>query len=83
MKINVSVSHTVNINPNQMKDITIETLCRLFDIPKEYASIDDEGNLIQWVDTHHGSGFDEKIRKATKEDKMILEIINKIRTSKD
>ena len=79
MEIHVSVPQTVYLNSDQMINVTIETLKQLYNIP-EHASIK-KGYLIQWHNTH-GSGYDEEMRKATDEDKMVLKMITSVREKK-
>ncbi len=76
MKVNVSIPQDIYLSLDQMVDVTLETLKQLFDIPED-AFINDEGFLIQWVNTH-GSGFDDKIREATDDDRKYFEIIKMI-----
>ena len=74
--IKVSKQITIDIPDNQLIELCIETLKKVYNIPKD-AYIDGE-NLVEWWDTH-GSGYTEWVRKATKKDTIILGIIEELR----
>lgn len=79
MDICVKLYETVSIDFDQMKEIAIETIREVYDIPKN-AFIKD-GVLTVWYNTH-GSGIDEDVRKATEADKIALKVIEKIKERK-
>jgi len=81
MKISVDFSQTVHISRDKMVEITLETLKRVYNIPND-SYINSEGYLEEWYNTH-GSGYTEKIRKATAEDKIFFKVKDKIMKKKD
>lgn len=77
MKLCVQEYKNIEIEFEQMKEVTIKTLEEFYNIPNG-AYVDDDGNLTKWWDTH-GSGEYEKIRKANEKDITITTIITEIK----
>jgi len=76
MEVVVTKHEKVDLDKGNMKEVTLETLRKVYKIPKD-AFINEDGFLIVWQNTH-GSGYDEEIREATANDKKILKVMERI-----
>ena len=81
MEVSIKKYETVDLDYSTMKEVTQETLKKVYDIP-DGAFINEEGFLVVW-ERQHGSGYDDEIRKATPTDKRILKILKKVEKSKE
>ncbi len=81
MTMNISVSRTVRENvtlpQEQVNNITIESICRAFDLPRDVWL--ENGYVMYEEDYGHGRPFDKKMREATEEDKAAIAVISAIR----
>ena len=82
MEIYVTIEERKKITLDKQTkiDVAIQTICDVFDIPKQHQ-INDDGELLEWWETGGGSHSwfeDEKVRDATEDDKLAVEMINKL-----
>ena len=76
MKVSITKHERVDIDTETMKEVTLETLRKVYDIPE--GGFIENNNLVVWND-RHASGWNDVIRKATDEDEMILEIMKRVK----
>jgi hypothetical protein len=65
------------IDEREAKRIAIDVICKIYGIKSDWFV--KNGDLMQYENSYHGSGWDEKIREATPDDIWGCFIIDKIR----
>lgn len=82
MTMNITVSRTVRENvtlpQEQVNNITIENICRTFDLPRGVWL---ENGYVMYEEDYgyHSRPLDRKLREATEEDKAAIAVISAIR----
>ena len=80
IKVDIVKHETVELSKKEMEKVTIKTICMLFDIPFINCQVNSCGELYVWVKLGEGSGWDRLIRKATRDDKRAVRIIQEVKT---